>query len=395
MITALALVLVASSATATETATATAAAVSATVVTPDVVTPGGATSASTSTTAPRPRGLGVLVLPTISGELVAREPILDVPTLHAFSGALTDAAASVFSWRRFDLFTGDVAESAHAAAGGPGGCRSEDCARRVALGLGATHVVYSRLTKQKDGACAAVVVLVDLLRPERGRTQTSDVKPCTADNVLARATDLGRTIADGPRAPVRVTLDLTPRELPDVEVPEIPDLEIYATTTSTRARRGGLALERALEIYSAKHMFVFDDEERPAAFHIVRDRRLLNECEVRRAASAPLTPRLLEQCEGNSWEWAWTAVPVGLLLAGVGAGGIDDGGTLTLVAGAGVALTAAIFAIAFDVDPIDETAGVHPSSREQLEAIVAKSNRELREVLDLTEADVTVAGMRL
>ncbi|MCK6544297.1 hypothetical protein L6R52_00355 [Myxococcota bacterium] len=351
--------------------------------------------AETSTVAPRPRGLGVLILPTISGELVPREPVLDVPTLRAFSGALGDAAASVFAWRRFELFDGAVAQSALAAADGAAECRSEECARRVALGLGATHVLFSRLTKQKDGACAAVVTLIDLLRPERGRTMTADVKPCTADNVLVRATDLGRDVADGPRAPVRVTLDLTPRELPAIDVPEIPDLELHATTTSTRARRGGLALGRALEIYAAKHMFVFDDEERPTAFHVVRDRRILNECEVRRAASAPLTPRLLEQCEGNSWEWAWSAVPVGLLLAGVGAGRLDDGGTLTLVAGAGVAITAAIFAIAFDLDPIDETQGVHPSPRAELEAIVAKSNRDLREVLDLTEADVLVAGMRL
>jgi hypothetical protein len=346
--------------------------------------------------------LRVLILPTINGEEHPREPRLDVQTLRAFSGAMTDAAIDIFAWRRWTILAGDEALGPIALAlrGAradfrSGACRTAECAVEAGRSVGATHVLFSRLTRLKDGSCSAVIALEDLLVGERSAAIKEEIKPCSANSVLSVAIDLGHRIAEGPRAPVRATVSLTPLELKPLDVPDIPDVDLNATTTSTKPpEERKMPLDRALEIYKVKHMFVFEDPDREGVFYVARDKHVISDCDVRRAASAPITRDMLEYCEGNSWEYAWLAFPVGLLIAGLGANDLQNGGALTLVFGAAIAGVSAAIALVFNVDAADVEAGSHYSGREELERIVQKSNKQLREVLDLTEAEVHVAGMR-
>jgi hypothetical protein len=301
----------------------------------------------------------------------------------------------VFAWRRWRVTAGEDAQRA-VAQGRQGECRSEACAASLGRSIGATHVLFSRLTRLKDGTCTAVLVLQNLLQADKGALIREDVKPCSADNVLSIAIDLGHRIAEGPRAPVRATVSLTPLELRPLDIPDIADVtELSTSSVSHRPRK--ISLDRALEIYKAKHMFIFDDPhpDRPSAFYIALDNKLVNDCDARRHASAPLTRDMLEYCDGNSWEYAWIGFPVGVLIAGLGANDLEQGGGFTFVFGAAVAAASAVIALVFNVDAVDVEDGTHYSNREELERIVLESNAELREVLDLTPAQVQVAGMRL
>lgn len=346
--------------------------------------------AATATTA-RSGDLAVLILPTERGPVEGTALPLDARTIRAFSGALGDAAASVLSWRRWLIAARRVLP-----AKGEKGCASEACAIDAGARIGAAAVLVSRLDRPKEDRCAASVALFDRLDPRRSKRLSEEILPCTADNVLGVATDLGRRIAEGPRAPLTVTHDLTPLDLRAIDIPDLPDLrEAHATETSTVMHpRRGFTLERALEIYQAKHMFVFEDDSRPGGVFVARNDHLVNECDLRRAASAPLTSAMIEFCEGNSWEYAWVGFPVGLVIAGLGVGDVKNGGWFTVLFGASVATASAVVATLFNVDANDVQSGRHFSRREQIEAIVHKSNANLRSELELTDADIEVAGMR-
>lgn len=207
-------------------------------------------------------------------------------------------------------------------------------------------------------------------------------------------------LAAGGGEPGAVTLELTPLQVEPINLPDLPPIDGVETLTATRARHH-LPLERALEIYRDKHMIVFEDDARSMEapgttrpFYVARGKRLIHECDVRRAASAPLSPTLLEFCEGNNWEWAWSAFPLGVLFAGLGAEELaTEGVTLTFAFGTAVALSSAMIAILFNRDAVDVEDGRFASTREDIEAIVARSNAGLRKVLDLTEAEVRVAGL--
>lgn len=335
----------------------------------------------------------VLILPTISGEVVSREPRLDDAALSAFSREMGDAAADVFAWRRWSMVSPEESETREKAEASIAPCRTLECAKAQAGSAGATHALFSRLTRTRDGNCTAFLSLYDRVKDEESRTLKEIIAPCAADNLLSSALDLGRRIAEGPRAPVAVTVSLTPLDLRPLDIPDIPDVAEYATTTSTRARKG-YPLDRALEIYRTQHMFVFEDETNPRGFYVARDGRLLDECDARRAASAVLTSEIIESCEGNSWEWAWAGVPVGLLVTLLSADSLADGGTFSFSFGLGLSVASAAIATFFNVDASPLEDGVHYSSREEIERMVAQSNATLRRSLDLTEADVRVAGMR-
>lgn len=359
-----------------------------------------AAAISTSTSTPQkpapPTVLKVLIAPSISGEQEPREPELENKFLGAFSSAFTDAAIEVFTWRHFFVVAGNDAEDAIERIAKGGTCRTVLCTRDVAYGIGATHALFSRMTKQKDGTCAVFVSLYDLLRGKEDVREKRDIKPCTADNVLSTALELGRRVAEGPRAPVAVTLDLTKRQIRPIDVPDIEDISIYGVTTSTVPRkRRGFVLERALDIYKEKYMFTFEDESHPGGLYVARNNRLISECEVRRAASAPLPREIREFCDGNDWELAWFGVPAGVLISALSAGASDSGGgVLGFILGIAISGTSAALALVLDVDRVDLEEGLHYSDRDALESIVAKSNQTLREVLDLTPAEVKVAGMR-
>jgi hypothetical protein len=64
------------------------------------------------------------------------------------------------------------------------------------------------------------------------------------------------------------------------------------------------------------------------------------------------------------------------------------------VFGIAVAVTSAAIAVIFNRDAVDVEDGTHLASREEIERLVEKSNERFREALDLTNADVVVAGMR-
>jgi hypothetical protein len=337
--------------------------------------------------------LRVLILPTISGERIQRKPALEKSTLGAFSQALAEAAGDVFAWRRWIIAGSEEVIHAGAVRRKNGAlCRDEACAAEIASSMGATHVLFSRLTKMRDKSCAAYVSLISSLASDAGRVLKDEIAPCSADNVLQSAIDLGRRIAEGPRAPIPVALSLTPLDVPTLDIPDIPDVSDYATTTSTRTRR--IPLKRALEIYKTKHMFVFDDDRSSGAYYVVRDGKIINDCDVRRAASAPITSDTLEFCEGNSWEWAWAGFPAGAIIAAVGANDLNNGGVFAFAFGIAVAVTSAAIAVIFNRDAVDVEDGTHLASREEIERLVEKSNERFREALDLTNADVVVAGMR-
>ncbi len=344
----------------------------------------------------RPSVLKVLIAPAISGDSNPRDPQLDEKTLAGFSGAFTDAAMDTFLWRNFFVVANEEAVQQISEHAKDGTCRGVTCLRNVASNIGATHALFSSLTKLKDRSCIAFVSLYDLLKNKELVRERRDIRPCTADNVLSAALDLGKKVSDGPRAPVAVTLNVTPKEIRSLDIPDIEDLIVYDTTEATGPRKSRVfTLERALEIYKERHMFVFEDNDRPDGVFLARNGRLINECDARRAASAALPREVREYCDGNDWEFAWLAFPVGLGITFYSFDKIDDsGGVLAFLLGASMTATSAALAILLNVDATDADDGEHFSDRDALEAIVAKSNLTLREVLDLTEAEVKVAGMR-
>lgn len=344
----------------------------------------------------RPTALKVLIAPTIGAETNARDPQLDEKVLAAFSGAFTDSAIDLFSWRNFLVVSDETAVQQISEHAKDGLCRSVTCVRNVASNTGSTHALFSSLTRLKDKSCIAFVSLYDLVKDKELLRESRDIKPCTADNVLNAAIELGKKAGDGPRAPVSVTLNVTPKELRSLDIPDIEDVEIFQTTEAAGPRKDRVfTLERALEIYKEKHMFVFEDDDHPNQLFIARNGRLITECEARRAASAPLPKEVREFCEGNDWEFAWLAFPVGVGITLFSLDKVDEaGGKFAFLMGAGITAASAILAILMNVDATDADDGEHYSSKESLEAIVARSNTIMREALSLTEAEVTVAGMR-
>ena len=68
------------------------------------------------------------------------------------------------------------------------------------------------------------------------RDEQIAISPCAPDNLLGQASDLGKEIAAGPRAPETIDLNLTPLIVPSIGIADIPDVPLYRTATTARAR---------------------------------------------------------------------------------------------------------------------------------------------------------------
>ncbi len=355
-------------------------------------------TSSTSTTSALRRYVGpaVALFPSYTPELVRGMLPISEARRAAFGAELGRAAEEVLDWRRW--FVVPSAELAEAIADGTanGECQDDLCFAEIGVRAGATHAVVSSLVAPRPNTCRATVVLYDLLKAEIASEVDRMIEPCNDDNLLSAAADIGRTIVDGPRAPVRVTLNLTPRDIPVVDIPDVSDVPRYHVDTSSRTDRV-FELERALEIYEEQHMFVFDSDDGDT-YYITRGGRLLSECDVRRVASAPRPPHIAEFCDGNDWEWAWLGVPFGGIVMLGSYGDFLDGGFVGVIGmgfGGIMTIASAAVAIALNVDKKDPRDGEYYSTRAEIEAIVKESNANLRKQLDLTEAEVLVGGMRL
>ena len=114
-------------------------------------------------------------------------------------------------------------------------------------------------------------------------------------------------------------------------------------------------------------------------------------------ASAPMFAEIREHCCGNDWEWAGLGAPAGGLVALGSYSGFQDGdlmGVVGFTIGMGTAITSAVLAVLLNQDARQPNEHVYFSSWRELEAIVEKANRDLRKSLELTEAEVELAGLR-
>jgi hypothetical protein len=318
------------------------------------------------------------------------EPISKERTL-GFSSELGESAGAVFDWRRWEI--APIADVERAVSESDEECTSPGCRGRVAAMIGATHWMESTLTDLGKKVCRAEVRLYELPSNVLARSEIKDVRPCISDNLVAAALELGQKIAEGPRAPVQVTLNLTDLEVRSIDIPDVGEVRKIHTATAAKTRRG-YELDRALEIYRAQHMIIVEDQ---GETFIARNGKLLTECDARLAASAPLPTEIREYCFGNDWDWAWLGLPAGGLIALGSFSGFQDGdlmGVVGFTIGLGSAITSAALAIALNENEKKPEAHVYVSSPEDLAVLVDKANDELRRTLDLTEAEVELAGLR-
>ncbi len=347
-----------------------------------VVTPTTARSATVSIPLPK-----LWIAPP--RDEVARDKIaLDAQAGLVFGAEVADAARATFLWRRWDLAS---AEALTQLGLDPLGCADDVCLESVALAAGATHWLAVHLSSN-ESVCLGTVSLKDLYRGIVKRLDER-IEPCTPDRLLSAAARLGDAIAEGPRAPPRITVNLTLLTLPDLDLPDVPNVT-RQVSTATRTRTGP-DLEQALLMYREQHVIAFDEGD---SFFVARGGKLLTECDLRRAASAPISPEIRNFCDGNDWEWAWIGTAAGGLVAWGSSSGLDEGNTVSVFGfgiGLGSALVCAGLAIFLDQDRQDPSEGSYFSPREDLEALVQRNNSDLRRVLDLTEAEVELAGMRL
>ncbi|MBK6686681.1 MAG: hypothetical protein IPG45_19595 [Deltaproteobacteria bacterium] len=319
----------------------------------------------------------------------------------AFAQELADAAIATYQWRRWEVAPGVAVARALAEQGED--CNRPRCRGQVAYGLGASEWIESTLEELADpdparnlkrgGRCRVVGRRYQLPANRVIAELSRDVEPCTSDNLLAAAIDLGQDLAEGPRAPVRVSLNLTPLEVPSLDIPDIVSLRRIKTATAARTR-SGFEIDRALQIYKAQHVFTFRAEGQR---WVARNGQLLTECDLRLVASEPMADEIREHCFGNDWEWAWLGAPAGGLVALGSYSGFQDGdlmGVVGFTIGMGTAITSAVLAVLMNQDARQPNEHVYFSSWRELEAIVEKANRDLRQSLELTEAEVELAGLR-
>lgn len=356
--------------------------------------PGALPTATTAAKRPLSERPRVALFPTHVREPPGGLAALAPSFTQAFSDELLDAAAAVFAWRRFELVPDEELLGALAREAE---CQDSSCYGRLALELGANHWVASALIRAGEDLCLTRVVLFDVLREQTIRQLERDLRPCSANNLLVAAAELGQQIADGEQAPAAITLRLTPLPVAHLDIPDVSEIARHAVDTSTRARTSGLSLERALELYRDQHMFIFESDD-GRDYYVVRNGKLLTECDARRAATAPLPDELRDYCDGNDWEWAWLGLPAGGLLMLGSSSGLQEGDTVS-VFGFGLGLITAgvttALALLLNEDAKSAEDARYLSGREAMERLVENANAQLRRTLDLSEAEVVVAGMRL
>lgn len=341
--------------------------------------------------------LRVVMFPSYAKPARDGPSVLNGRRLHAFTSALHRSAEERFRWRRFDVTTRAEVDAGIDELGGPAQCLDARCYDALTERLGGSHWLAALLSEQDDGSCLATVVLQDHVNDTRAHRVEREIRPCTTDNLVAAGLSIGRTVADGPRAPVRVTLDLTELSPRSVDVPDVPDVELLATSTAP-PKRGELTLEEALSLYKRRYVYLFDQElDAGHATFVARDERLIGECALRRAAGAPIDEDLETFCEGNDWEWAWLGVAVGGVVSAASFRGLRSGsagGVLGFVFGAMTGAISGALALILNEDAADPSEGEYWSHPRELQTMVEIANARLRGTLDLTAAEVEAAGMR-
>lgn len=341
--------------------------------------------------------LRVVMFPSYAKPVTDGPSILEGRRLRAFTRALQTAARERFRWRRFRVAAESDVEAEIAKFGGPGQCLDARCYDGVTDRLGGSHWLAALVVEREAGVCLATVVLEDRRNRARAHRVEREVSPCTTDNLVAAGRGIGRAVADGPRAPVRVTLDLTDLSPPSVGIPDVPEVELLATSTAV-LQRGELSLDEALSVYKRRYLYAFDQELRDGTRTLVaRDQRLIGECAIRRAAGAPIDDEIEEFCDGNNWEWAWLGVPVGAVVSFGSFRGLRSGsapGVLGFVFGTMTGIISGALALILNEDAADPEEGEYWSHPRDLEAMVETANARLRETLRVTAAEVEAAGMR-
>ena len=360
-------------------------------------------TASTASTAP-PR---VLLAPTGAPPPTDGGAAITEGQRAGFDRHFTPEVRRLLGARGFALVPPESADAALTLAGSGGPCRDTACLSRAARAAGAGYWVASLLVAEPDH-CAARGVLYAVGSQAILRRRDDYAEPCTAERLLGVAASLGRSLAEGRNVPRVADLALTPRGLPELGIPDLPDLVVTHVATSTRPR--SLDYGAALELYRRQHLVLFDDEARGAYF-LAQDGRLLTECEAWQAAwrahNAPLdTPELLQaplpaelkaHCEGNRWEWAWAGVPLATLVAWGSWGKLTEGELSGVTGFFGALVAASVSAgLAVGLDEDEKTAedAAYLGSRRDLEAMVRSANTALRQRLELSDQDVWLAGMR-
>jgi hypothetical protein len=340
----------------------------------------------------------VVLFPTYAKPLASGPSVLDRNRLTLFTQELHTFARERFLDRGWLVAPAEDVRRAIGARGGRASCLDARCYADVSRKVGATHWLAARLVEGNDQRCAASVVLESLSDGRRLARIERSLRPCTADNLLVTAREIGLEIGAGPKVPVHVTLDLTDLEVGTApDLPDIPDVEVLATATATRAR-GKLGLDRALAIYERRHLILFDHDTGEDVLTLVaQNGALVGECAIRTSAKLPIDRELEKFCEGNNWEWAWLGVPVGGIVAAGSVRGLQEGtapGVLGFVFGAIAAAVSATLALILNADAADPEDGEYWSHPIELEAMVAEANARLRSRLELSAAEVEAAGMR-
>jgi hypothetical protein len=357
----------------------------------------------TASTAP-PR---VLLAPTWAPPPTGPGPAVTEDQRAGFERHFAPEAGRRLRARGFDLIAPDAADRALTRAGSGGPCRDSACLSRAARDADARYWLAVLLVAE-PGHCAARAVLYSVDAQAVLRRRDDFAAPCTAEHLLGLAADLARQVAEGPNVPHVANLALTPRGLPELGIPDLPDVDVTLVATSTRPRT--LDYASALALYRRHHLVLFDVPERDR-YLLAQDGRLITECEAWQAAwqahhaaldqpnlaQGPLPKELEAYCRGNAWEWAWAGVPLGALVAWGSWGKLTEG-QLSGVTGFLVALvTAGVsagLALSLDEDAKAPEDGDYLGARAELEAMVRAANAALRRRLELSDQDVWLGGMR-
>lgn len=329
------------------------------------------------------------------------------PVVYRARGSLQDKAVRAFM-RTFDAATSEgfglrnwrlvpaKARKVGVDAFGES-CQDAGCYEVVAKGLSASHWLSVRLMEVRGAGCGAVATLFDAVQNKQIKRAEDIVSNCSEAALRELGQDVGEAISFGPKAPISPNLGLTPTPVPNVDIPDIPNVLPYGTRTASRSK-SQMDLGRSLRAYQKKHLLVFEDKEDPSRFYVSQGSRLLNECELRILANTLISPRQWEHCRGNSWEWAWLGVPAGAVIALGSTRAMLDretAGVFGFSFGALAAVVTASLALLLNRDAAPASSGEHVSPKWVLESLVQRTNEKLRRELELSNAEVYLSGMRL
>lgn len=326
---------------------------------------------------------------------------------RAFARYFRRAARGGLALRNLSVVSAPEAQTAFTLAGSGSLCEAPPCLTRAARVAGVRYWLAASLRRDREG-CTGQAVLFDVEQTRPAQRAQDRASPCDAEQTLALGARLGAAVAAGRTFAPRADLDLTPRAPPHLHVPDLPDLSATRVATRSAADRK-VAYGQALDVYAAQHLIAFEQDDR---LYLSQGGRLLTECEAWRQAwrahhdaldpplarEAPLPEDLTNHCYGNHWEWAWLGVPTGAVIAW-GSWGDLSRGELGGVAGFTLGLVAAAvgagLALSLDEDGVEPEDARYYGSHTEVMRLVRRANAALRRKLQLSDADVLMAGMRL